>query len=277
MEISAAMVRELREKSGAGMMDCKRALSETGGDMEQAFDFLRKQGLKSADKKASREMGEGRVAAVASGSSGAMVAVTCETDFAARTPAFESFIDDLMAHVQANKPEDVDALLGQSWSDGGGTTEEAVKQVIAGIGENLSIARVVTYDNPEGVVGAYVHHNNKVGVLVSVTTKSTDAEAILKDLCLHIAAIKPEYLDVSEIPEDVIAREKDVYMAEVAGKPENIQEKILSGKLEKFYADRVLPRQPWVKDDKQSVQKVLEAALGEGTRIEAFSRFEIGG
>ena len=277
MDITASMVRELREKSGAGMMDCKKALAETGGDMEQAFDFLRKQGLKSADKKASREMGEGRVHAVSTGNSGAMVAITCETDFAAKTPDFESFMDDLVAHVQANKTMDSDAVLIETWSKTGGTTEEALKNVIAKIGENLSVARVAAYENENGVVGAYIHHNNKVGVLVSVTTSSTDTESALKDLCLHIAAMKPEYLSREEISAEDIAREKDVYMAEVQGKPENIQEKILNGKLEKFFAGCVLPSQTWVKDDKLTVQKALESQLGEGTRIEAFSRFEIGG
>ncbi len=276
MDITASMVRELREKSGAGMMDCKKALSETGGDMEQAFDFLRKQGLKSADKKASREMGEGRVHSVSTGNSGAMVAITCETDFAAKTPDFESFMDDLVAHVQANKSADAEAVLAETWSKTGETADAALKSVIAKIGENLSIARVVAYENTSGVVGAYIHHNNKVGVLVSVTTTSTDTASALKDLCLHIAAMKPEYLSRDEISEEVIAREKDVFMAEVAGKPENIQEKILGGKLEKFFAGCVLPSQAWVKDDKLTVQKALEAQLGAGTRIEAFSRFEIG-
>ena len=119
MDITASMVRELREKSGAGMMDCKKALAESGGDMEQAFDFLRKAGLKSADKKASREMGEGRVHSVTTGNSGAMVAITCETDFAARTPDFESYMDDLVAHVQTNKTADAEALMGETWSKTG--------------------------------------------------------------------------------------------------------------------------------------------------------------
>ena len=276
MDITASMVRELREKSGAGMMACKKALAETSGDMEQAFDFLRKAGLKSAEKKASREMGEGRVNSVTTGKSGAMVAITCETDFAVKTPDFESFMDDLTAHVQSNNSNDMDGLLSEPWSKTGGTVEDAVKGVVASIGENISVARVAAYENADGVVGAYIHHNNKVGVLVSVTTKSTDTENALKDLCLHIAAMKPEFLSREEVTEDVIAREKDVYMAEVAGKPENIQEKILSGKLEKFFAGCVLPNQTWVKDDKLTVQKALEAQLGEGTVIAAFSRFQIG-
>lgn len=274
MDITASMVRDLREKSGAGMMDCKKALSETGGNPEEAYDYLRKKGLKSADKKASREMGEGRVMSVATGDNGAMVAVTCETDFGAKTPAFETFLADLIAHVKANESSSTEELLGQTWSKTGETVELAIKGVIADLGENVSIANSVAYSG--GHVGSYVHHNDKVGVLVSVSGASGDVETTVKDLCLHIAAIRPEVLHREEIPADTIEREKDIYRAEVANKPENIQEKILGGKLEKFYAERVLPEQSWVKDDKLTVQKALEAALGKDAKIEAFSRFEIG-
>jgi elongation factor Ts len=268
------MVRELREKSGAGMMDCKRALVECDGDMEAAYDYLRKQGLKSADKKASREMGEGRVAAVASGGRGAMVAVTCETDFGAGTPVFETFLSDLLDHVQKHESKGTAELLGQTWAKTGETVELAIKGVIAELGENVSIADAVTYMGDH--VGAYVHHNNKVGVLVALAGGQGDAEAAAKDLCLHIAAMRPEVLHREEIPAEAIEREKEIYRAEVANKPAEIQEKILGGKLEKFYADRVLPEQPWVKDDKTTVQKALQAALGKDATIAAFSRFEIG-
>lgn len=276
MDINAAMVRDLREKSGAGMMDCKRALEETGGDMEKAFDHLRKQGLKSAEKKASREMGEGRVHAVARGNRGAILAVTCETDFVARTPNFETFLNDLTDHVLEHRPATLDALLAQKWKTGV-PVSEAVKEAVGKLGENISLARMAYYENPKGVVGAYVHHNNKVGVLVSVTTDKADRAAdVLKDLCLHIAAIKPEFLARSEVPAETLEREKEIYRVEVAKRPPDIQEKILAGKLEKFYADRVLPEQPWVKDDKSTVQKVLTKELGQGAAIAAFSRFEIG-
>jgi elongation factor Ts len=275
MEITAAMVRELREKSGAGMMDCKRALSETGGNPEEAYDFLRKQGLKSADKKASREMGEGRVHAVTNGERGAMVAVTCETDFGAGTPAFQKFLAELIEHVQANGSATAEELAEQKWKKTGDTVALAIKGVVAELGENVSVANTVTYTG--GYVGAYVHHNNKVGVLVSVSGGTGDAESAVKDLCLHIAAMRPEVLHREEIPADAIEREKDIYRAEVENKPANIQDKILAGKLEKFYADRVLPEQPWVKDDKTTVLKALQATLGKEVKIQAFSRFEIGG
>lgn len=275
MEITAAMVRELRERSGAGMMDCKKALAETGGNMEEAFDYLRKQGLKSADKKASREMGEGRVTAVTDGSTGVMVSVSCETDFGAGTPAFTSFLDDLLAHVQANKPANVAELMGQTWSKTGETIEVAIKSVIADLGENVSVLDVVGYENAGGNVASYIHHNNKVGVLVSVSGEG-DATEITKDLCLHIAALRPACLHREEVPSEDIEREKEIFRAEVANKPADIQDKIINGKLEKYYADRVLPEQSWVKDDKMTVQKALEQALGKGAKIEAFARFEIG-
>lgn len=278
MDITAAMVRELRDKSGAPMMDCKKALTETGGDMEAAIDHLRKAGLKSAEKKASREMGEGRVVARSNGSLGVIAAVTCETDFVAKTPDFEGFLETLQNHLMEHRPADAGTLAGQAWADGGGSVEEAIKQLVGKLGENISVPRVAVYENAKGRVGSYVHHNDKVGVLVSVTTdKGDEAEAVIKDLCLHIAAIKPEYLTREEVPADDLEREKDIYREEVKGKPENIQEKILTGKLEKYYADRILPEQPWVKDDKTTVQKALEQALGAGAKIEAFSRFEIGG
>ncbi len=275
MEITAAMVRELREKSGAGMMDCKKALAETGGDLEQAFDHLRKAGLKSAEKKASREMEEGRVHSETTGSLGAMVEVTCETDFVARTPDFDTFVADLVGHAMEHRPADAGELLSQTWK-GGGTVQDSIKQVVGKLGENISVSRVVTYENTAGRVASYIHHNDKVGVLVSVATdKGEEAEAILKDLCFHIAFHNPECLAREELDANLIEREKGIFQAEVADKPENIREKIVAGKLEKFYAERVLPEQRWVRDDKLTVQKALEQALGSGTRIEAFSRFGI--
>jgi len=277
MEITAAMVRELREKSGAGMMDCKKALTESGGDLEAAFDFLRKQGLKSAEKKASREMGEGRVFAKVAddGHSGALVAVSCETDFVAKTPDFEGFLERLTGHVLEHRPASVDELLGQSW--GGGDVGGALKELVGKLGENISVVRVACYENAEGRVGAYIHHNDRVGVLVSVDTDKAAGEAdeTIKSLCLHVAAIKPEYLTREDVPAEVIEREKDIYRESVKDKPENIQDKILTGKLDKFFSERVLHEQPWVMDDKLTVRKAVAQALGDGANVRAFSRFEV--
>ena len=278
-EITSSMVRELRERTGAGMMDCKKALNATGGDMEAAVDHLRKQGVKSADKKAGRETSEGIVKSVVgpNGRVGSMVALACETDFVTSTEDFQTFIADLTDHVAEQAPADVDAVMKQSWKKGG-TVEEAVKQLVGKVGENTRIHGVCRLENPEGYVANYIHHNNKVGAMVSVTTgaEREKAQEVLRDLCMHIAFAKPEALKREEIAADTIEREKAIFMEEVKGKPAEIQEKIVAGKLDKFFGERLLPEQPWIRDDKQKVQKALEQALGAGTRIEAFACFVVG-
>ena len=277
-QITAALVRELREKSGAGMMECKKALEATGGDMEAAFDELRKAGLKTAAKKAGRDTGEGRVASALSddGKTGAMVAIACETDFVAKTPDFEGFLGDLAAHVLEHGPADVDECLGQPWK-GDGTAQDALTALVGKLGENIQIAAVQRFESPEGVVGAYVHHDDKKGALVAVRTSSTDAAEALKDLCMHIVVFNPEALDRNSVSDEAIEREKAIIKEGLAGKPEEIQEKIMGGRLDKFFAENTLVDQPWIKDDKQSVSKALEGALGDGTAITAFHRFQVGG
>ncbi len=274
------MVRDLRDRTGAGMMDCKKALVETEGDLEAAEDHLRKQGLKSAEKKAGRDTGEGRVFSVIgeSGHVGSMVSISCETDFVAKTPDFQQFLQDLCDHVAANDPTDVDAFHAQAWQGGDQTGEGAVKTLIGKLGENMGVSGVRRMENSNGHVISYVHHDDKKGAMVSVTSEA-DAEtaaAVLKDLCMHIVVYSPDGLNREEIPQSLIEREKAIYMEAVAGKPEEMKEKIVAGKLEKFFAGRVLTEQPWVKDDKLSVQKALEAALGAGTKLEAFARFQVG-
>jgi elongation factor Ts len=281
MQITPSLVRDLRERTGAGMMDCKRALEETSGDLEQAIDFLRKQGLKSAEKKADREMGEGRVfsSVTQDGRVGSMVAITCETDFVSRTPDFEKLLEDLVAHVEANAPANAEAMLGQAFKPTGTSVEEAIKQTIGKLGENIQLARVMRLENPEGQVGTYVHHNQRVGVLVSVTTSKTGPEAAeaLKSVCMHAAAMKPAFARREDVPAEDVEREKAIFMEEVKSKPGEIQEKIVKGKLEKFYADVVLGEQPWFKDDSMTVAKAVTQMLGDGSRIEAFARFQVGG
>lgn len=278
-DITASMVRELREKSGAGMMECKKALEATSGDMEAAFDELRKAGLKTAAKKAGRETGEGRVFAKMSddGRCGAMVSIACETDFVAKTPDFSAYLEALAAHVMEHAPADVDALLGQPWAEGG-TVEESLKALIGKLGENIQIAQVAAFANPEGQVNAYVHHDQKKGAIVSVTTgaDSGAADGTLKDLCMHIVVFNPDALNRETIASELVEREKEIIREGLAGKPEEIQEKILSGRLEKFFAERVVTEQPWIKDDKTSVHKALSGALGDGTNLVAFSRFQVG-
>lgn len=279
-EITPQMVRELRERTGAPMMDCKKALDATGGDSEAAVDHLRKQGLKSADKKAGRATAEGQVTSNVgpSGRVGSIVALACETDFAKKTPDFQAFLADLCAHVAQHAPASTEALAKQRWKGGDQPVEEALKSLVGKLGENIQIVGARRLENPKGFVETYIHHNHKVGVLVSVTTgtERDKARESLRDLCMHIAFNKPDGLSRSEISPESVEREKAIYMEEVKGKPPEMAEKIVGGKLEKFFAGRILPEQPWIRDDKLTVQKALERALGAGTKIEAFACFVIG-
>ena len=276
--ITASLVRELREKSGAAMMDCKKALEATGGDMEAAFDELRKAGLKTAAKKAGRTTGEGRVWCSLSDDAkkGAMVAISCETDFVANTPDFDGFLKDLADHVLEHAPGDVAACLGQTWK-GEGTVEEALKALIGRLGENILISDVCTYEAQGGAVQAYVHHDNKKGAIVAVDAGGTPDGDVLRDLCMHIVVFNPGALNRDAIDASLVEREKAIIKEDLAGKPAEIQEKIMVGRLEKFFAEQVITEQPWIKDDKSTVQKALEAAMGAGTTLTAFSRVEVGG
>ncbi|MDE0914977.1 MAG: translation elongation factor Ts [Planctomycetota bacterium] len=278
-EITASMVRELREKAGAGMMECKKALTAADGNIEAAFDELRKSGLKTAAKKAGRSTSEGRLAASISddGHSGAMVSIACETDFVAKTPDFEGFLTDLCANVLANTPADVEACLAQDWPHGG-SVADALAALIGKLGENILIDGVQAYSAPAGQVAFYVHHDMKKGALVSVETGSDKATAAdpLRDLCMHIVVFNPDAIDRDAVDAEIVEREKTIIRENLAGKPEAIQEKIMTGQLEKFFAQRVVTEQPWIKDDKSTVGKALSTALGDGTRLTAFRRFQLG-
>ncbi|MEO2163275.1 MAG: translation elongation factor Ts [bacterium] len=278
-EITASMVRELREKAGAGMMECKKALTAADGNIEAAFDELRKSGLKTAAKKAGRSTSDGRLMASISedGHTGAMVSIACETDFVAKTPNFEAFLNDLCAHVLANTPADGEACLAQDWAQGG-TVADALAALIGKLGENILIDGVQAYSSPSGQVAAYVHHDQKKGALVNVETGSDKATAAdcLRDLCMHIVVFNPDAIDRDAVDDETVEREKAIIRENLVGKPEEIQEKIMSGQLEKFFAQRVITEQPWIKDDKSTVGKALTAGLGDGTRLTAFRRFQLG-
>lgn len=285
MAISAAMVRELREKSGAAMMDCKKALEASGGDMDAAFDHLRKAGLKTAAKKAGRETTEGRVqvAVTEDGRTGGMVSIACETDFVANTPDFSAMMDEYASVARDNDlPENDDAVehFGTLNTSAGGAVAEHLKQVIAKLGENIQLAGATHMHNPGGYVGTYVHHNSKVGVLTSVTTTADrdKAEAILRKLAQHVAAFRPPFLNREDVPADVVERERKVHREsdELAKKPEEIREKIIDGKLNKFFSEQCLNEQGWIIDDKTTVAKALAAELGGDTKIAAFKLFNIG-
>lgn len=283
MAITAKTVQELRARTGAGMMECKKALEGAGGDIEAAVDALRKAGLKSADKRAGRETSEGRVdASIADdGKSGSMVSLTSETDFVARTDDFATLLSDLLGHVAAEGPDTPDSMLDQKLAGGSGeTVQDAIKQLSGKLGENIQVAQIARFSNDAGRVGAYVHHNEKTGALISVTTKAPadKVDAFIRSLGMHIAAIRPTALSREEIPADLVERERQVYLEsdEVKSKPEDKREHIVKGKLEKFFKESVLLEQPWVLDPKTTVKKVLASELGDDAKIERYALFQVG-
>lgn len=281
-EITSEMVRNLRERTGAGLMECKRALEASNGDIEGAVDHLRKSGLKTAEKKASREMGEGRVLTWIAPKSrvGALVALTCETDFVANTEDFNSLHAEIVQRVAHDNPANVDALLLLKDSRNGQTIGESIKLFVGKLGENTSVARIQRYENMKGRVGTYVHHDKKKAALVCVTTDADEdkAGAFLKQVCQHIVSKVPAPLAISRdaIPANEVERERAIYLEEVKDKPAPMQEKIVQGKLDKFFADVILPEQKWVFDDSKTVQKVLEETLGKGSKFDGFSNVRIG-
>ena len=270
MAVTAAMVKELRERTGAGMMECKKALVETGGDMEAAVEAMCKAGLAKADKKASRVAAEGKVvqAISADGKQAVMVEVNSETDFVAKDGSFNAFASAVAQNALASSPADVDALLGTDID--GQTVEEARQALIAKIGENIQVRRFVRTDT-DAVLGAYVH-GGKIGVLVEV--EGGDAE-LAHDIALHIAAMNPEFISDADVPEEVLAKEKDILIAQAAdsGKPAEIIEKMVTGRLRKHLAGITLLGQPFVKDGDVTVGKLLKQ---KGATVKGFERLVVG-
>jgi elongation factor Ts len=270
MAVTAAMVKELRERTGAGMMECKKALVETNGDLDAAVEFLRKSGLAQADKKASRVAAEGRIAqAVAqSGKEAVMVEVNCETDFVAKDDSFNRFAGEVALNTLNESPADVDALMNTRTN--GGTVEEARQALVTKIGENVQVRRFVR-TSTDGTIGAYVH-GGKIGVLVDV---SGGDEELARDLAMHIAALNPEFVSAEDVPADVIAREKDILVAqaESSGKPAEIIEKMVTGRLRKHLSGITLLGQPFVKDGDMTVAKLLDQ---KSATVNGFSRLAVG-
>jgi elongation factor Ts len=285
MQITSEMVRELREKTGAGMMDCKKALAEAGGTMEQAIDNLRKKGLAAAAKKASRIASEGAVAAHVDGGAGALVEVNCETDFVAKTEDFQGFVRGVAALVHARAPQHVEAALLLPAGDG--TLSGLLTDRVAKIGEKISFRRFVRFALPagvEGVIAPYIHAGGKIGVLVELHGAGTDHPEFLalgKDLAMQVAAANPSYVARENVPAEVIGREKAIYrdQALAAGKPEKILDKIAEGKLDKFYGDFCLVEQAFIKDPDRKVKdllKAMSATIGAEVRVAGFARFQVG-
>jgi len=285
-DITAKMVKDLRAKTGAGMMDCKKALVEANGDEEKAVEVLRKKGLANADKKGSRNAAEGVVNIVISDDykTATISEINCETDFVAKNSDFQDFVTSTTTQIQKTEPADVDALLNGEFK--GAKFEEELKTIIAKIGENIVIRRFATIKtDANGIVNGYVHMGGKVGVIVAAACdKPETAEAvkdILKDISMHAAAMSPKYLNPEAIPVEDIEKEKEIARAQLAkeGKPEKIIENIIPGKIKKFEKDNCLTKQAFVKDDKKSVEEVLsetaKAVGGEATLVE-YIRYEMG-
>jgi elongation factor Ts len=286
--ITAAMVKDLRDKTGAGMMDCKAALEATGGDFEPAVDWLRKKGLSKAAKKAGRVAAEGLIGvAVTTGHAGALVEVNSETDFVARNDEFKEFVKRV-AQLALDADGELEKLLVKPIRDGGASVQEEMTQLVAKIGENLSVRRVAMLAVSPGLVASYVHNAaahelGKIGVLVSL--KSTADAAKLaplgRQIAMHIAAAAPLSLTVEHLPADIVERERDIQreLARQSGKPENVVEKMIEGRMRKFYEESVLLSQIFVVDGETPVAKVVEKAakeLGTSVEIDGFVRFAVG-
>lgn len=267
MNITAQMVKELRDKTGAGMMDAKKALVETDGDMEKAMDVLRQKGIASADKKMGRIAAEGLVAASVKNNCGAMVEVNCETDFVAKNEEFKELTSCLANIVAETNPADVDALLNYNCPKCGKNVSEVIKEKIASIGEKITFRRFVRY---EGNTASYVH-NGKIGVLIQ--TDKNDVE-LMNDICLHIASSAPEFIKRDEIPQSVIDHETEIEMGkeDLLKKPEQIRGKIVEGRVNKLLAAKVLLEQPFIKNPDITVGQLIEGKL----EVKAFTRYMLG-
>ena len=273
--ITASMVRDLREKTGAGMMDCKKALTETDGDMEKAIEYLREKGITKAAKKSDRIAAEGLVLAYISedGKVGAAVEVNSETDFVAKNEEFKSFVEAVAKQVAINNPADVEALLAEeSIEEAGKKVSEVLIEKVAKIGENLSIRRFVRFETTDGLVEKYIHGDGKIAVLVNM--KNADTE-LAKDICMQIAAAKPEYLNEEAVPQDRLNKEMEILKAQAMneGKPEEIAEKIVKGRVGKFYSEICLVDQEFVKNPDMKVKDLLKS---KGAEVIEFARLEKG-
>ena len=272
--ITAEQVKSLREKTGAGMMDCKKVLTETDGDMEKAMELLRERGIAKAAKKSDRIAAEGLVYALVSDDKkvGAVVEVNAETDFVAKNQEFRDFVANVAKQVVEKNPADVDALLAQdAIFEAGKTVQAVLTDKIATIGENMSIRRFVRYEST-GIVGSYIHGDGKIGVLVDMPKGN---ENLAKDICMQIAAARPEYVKQDEVPADVLAKEMEILKAQAMneGKPAEIAEKMVQGRIGKFYAEICLVDQPFVKNPDIKVKDLLKQEDGEVVR---FVRMEKG-
>ena len=271
--VSAELVKQLREKTGAGMMDCKKVLTETDGDMEKAAELLRERGIAKAAKKSDRVAAEGLVATYVSDDKkvGSAVEVNAETDFVAKNDEFRKFVADIAKQVATKNAKDVEDLLNQKYLDTESTVQEVLTGKIATIGENMSIRRFVRFES-EGLVESYVHGDGKIAVLVNFEKGD---EELAKDVCMQIAAAKPEYLSRESVPADKVEKEMEILKAQAMneGKPAEIAEKMVQGRIGKFYSEICLLEQEFVKDPDTKVGKLIES---KGAKLVDYARLEKG-
>jgi len=280
-EITAGMVRELRDATGAGMMDCKKALVESGGEMEAAIDWLRKKGLSAAAKKSGRVAAEGLVGVASGPGVAAMVEVNAETDFVARNEAFQNFVAEV-AGLALSVGDDLEKLKAATFPGTTHSTQEELTKMIATIGENMSIRRAKVFTVEKGTVATYIHNSvkpglGKIGVLVALEGAGEDAvmETLGRQIGMHVAATRPEALDVSAVEPSALEREKAVLteQAQASGKPPAVIEKMVEGRIRKFYEEVVLLEQVWVHDGESRVKAVVSKA---GLALKGFARFQLG-
>ena len=289
--ITSQMVKELREMTQAGMMDCKKALVEAEGEMEKAIEWLREKGLAAAAKKAGRIAAEGAVIDYVTEDKtvGAIVEVNCETDFVANTDNFKNFCKNIAKHIALSNPVDVDELMNQKFvDDESKTITDLVSDATVSIGEKISIRRFARYQTNCGVVETYIHMGGKIGVLVNLAVEGIDAAKVTelgKDVAMQIAAMNPAFLDKSDVSQETLDKEKEIQLAmmandpKMAAKPEKVKEGIVMGKLGKYYEENCLLQQAFVKENKISVEKHVAAVakeLGGQITVKAFTRFATG-
>ena len=291
MAITAGMVKELREMTGAGMMDCKKALTETNGDFDKAVEFLREKGLATAQKKAGRIAAEGIVATTIKGDNkvAAIVEVNAETDFVAKNEVFQTYVKEVVEQAADTAAADIEAFKAEPWAlDTSMTVQDKLAAMIAKIGENMNIRRFEKIVSEDGIVVSYIHAGGKIGVLVEAQTdnNSDTVKEALKNVAMQIAALNPKYVSTDEVPEDYKEHEKEILMAQAkndpknANKPENIIEKMISGRLNKELKEVCLLEQEYVKaENKETVAKYLEMVskeVGSTVALKRFIRFETG-
>jgi len=290
MEITAKMVKDLRELTGAGMMDCKKALEEADGNLDAAVDVLRTRGLAALAKKAGRATNEGMVEAFVSEDArvSALVEINCETDFVGRNAEFQGFVASIAAHVAAAKPADVAALMAQTFTGRDVTTEQVLGEVVSKLGENMNVTRFTRRElSGTGALGKYIHMGGKIGVVVEVAfanaanATNPTVTTLVKDLAMQVAAAAPIAANRDEVPADIVAHELSIYRAQAAesGKPESIQEKMAEGRIQKFFKEVCLTEQVFVKDPDTTVSQLLARVskeVGDEITVVGFDRYALG-